>query len=173
MGWMTSWLVGFTEDWESKISDGSKVDADLVNVLSLRMQQTSKSGICMYHGIRSSAAGSALTATSAHPLEAHRQQLDPHQEPNWRTKSESQIREPNWNLHALGICRNLSEFTCCVRLIFFPAFFDIRWSQQNALIRRHSNCFPPKNWMNPFRYVLGTRRWLVFAIYCLLEGQEA
>ena len=67
-------------------------------------------------------------------------------------------------------------FVFCVHfahLILFPDFLDIRWSQQNALIRRHSNCFPPKNWMNPFRYVLGTRRWLVFAIYCLLGGQEA
>ena len=69
-------------------------------------------------------------------------------------------------------------FVCILRVFCAPDIFPWlfghpRWSQQNALICRHSNCFPPKNWMNPFRYVLGTRRWLVFAIYCLLEGQEA
>ena len=64
----------------------------------------------------------------------------------------------------------MCAFTCFARLIFFPDFLDVWWSQHNALISRHRNSFTPKNWMNPFRYVLGTRRWLVFAIYCLLGG---
>ena len=66
-----------------------------------------------------------------------------------------------------------SGFTCAQSLIFFPDFLDVWLSQHDALISRHSNRFTPKNQMNPFRCVLGTGRWLVFAIYCLLGGLVA